>query len=712
MELKMPAKDMNSMKLQSHIDLLTTENEKLRREKSELERSLLAGKIQQSVKLEGLGHRNDSFFHVALQDTNIGVWDFHVKSGDLIFNNSFPLMFGYNQGDFENSLEWCKQLIHPDDFENIYDDVFSTITPESPSFEGELRVKKKSGEWLWILDRGKVVEWDIDDKPIRMVGTIIDISKRKEAEARVSREKDRLEEILDCMPVMVDALDDQFRVSIWNRECERVTGYKKEEVIGELVTDFFAKLYPDDDYRNELYKSWETIGNDYKKFEVQITAKSGDVRTVAWDNVSLDFKIEGITSWAIGQDITEVLKADEERKLYEEKLRVTQKLESLGVLAGGIAHDFNNLLVGILGNANLALLDISKDSPAFESIKGVETAAERAAELTQQMLTFSGGGRLKMTSLNISDLVVKTSELVGASISKKAIFRFSFDKNLPNVMGDASQLDQVLMNLMINASESLEGMDGEIYVSTGYKNRDQLKQNALFDTEELSENGYVYIKVNDNGCGMTDEVQQKIFEPFFTTKFTGRGLGLAALLGIIKSHDGTISVKSEVGKGSCFTIYLPCSDVDQIEAKKETAPTSLEDTDRDVVVNKIVNSILIVDDEEIVREVAQNALEMGGYSVVTAPDGIKGLEIYKANVKSISAVLLDMTMPHMDGAEVFAELRKIRPDLPVIITSGYSKSTIKEKITEGSIAGYLRKPYRINELLEMFNGLAGNDWKF
>ncbi|NBR86422.1 MAG: PAS domain S-box protein [Proteobacteria bacterium] len=377
------------------------------------------------------------------------------------------------------------------------------------------------------------------------------------------------------------------------------------------------------------------------------------------------------------------------RVRFEARLQETQKLESLGVLAGGIAHDFNNLLTSILGNASLARLDLPPHSPANHSLERIETASLRAADLCKQMLAYAGKGRLVVQPVNLTQLVQETAHLLQVSISKRAVLKFDLAPNLPAVLVDASQLRQIVMNLVINASEAIGERSGVIALATGLvrADREYLADSRL--AGDLSEGDYVFLEASDTGCGMTPEIQARIFEPFFTTKFTGRGLGLAAVLGIVRGHRGALKVDSVPGKGSTFRLLLP---VTHELAQPTSGPNPLATGWRGH------GRILVVDDEETVRTVVARVLENLGFTVTLASDGREAVKIFEAQPDAFTMVVVDLTMPHMDGTEAFARMRRVRPDLRVVLMSGYSEPDATLAFAGKGLAGFLQKPFELIHL--------------
>lgn len=389
-------------------------------------------------------------------------------------------------------------------------------------------------------------------------------------------------------------------------------------------------------------------------------------------------------------DITQRVRAEEQRRNLERQVLHAQKLESLGVLAGGIAHDFNNILTGILGNAELALFDLSPESATRERMQNIISASSRAAELCRQMLAYSGKGKFQIRPLNVNRVVREMTSLLEASISKVTTLRFDLDTNLPLIDADPAQIRQVAMNLITNASESFEERSGTVTVATGSLECDQAYLRATYMDDELPAGQYVYLDVCDTGPGMDRKTRAAMFDPFFTTKFTGRGLGLAATLGIVRGHRGAIAIDSEPGRGTRVRVLFPESDGREPLPEKTSAPA------RSSIDSRVV---LIVDDEASVRDVGRRTLERAGYEVLTAADGLEGVEVFRKHQERISVVVLDLTMPRLGGEEALRRLWEIRDDVRVILTSGYNEAEATQPFTDRSPSGFIQKPFSASGLL-------------
>ena len=397
--------------------------------------------------------------------------------------------------------------------------------------------------------------------------------------------------------------------------------------------------------------------------------------------------------WSLIHNITKRKQADEKHREMEDKLREAQKLESLGVLAGGIAHDFNNILTGVLGNIELTLDDLPPTSPVRNYIRNVQKEAKRAAELSNQMLAYSGRGKFAIENVDANEIIKEMTHMLEVSISKKHKIKYDLTENLSPVEVDITQIRQVIMNLIINASEAIGKNDGVISISTSTVECEgeecQECKDMVFD-KALTKGQYVVIEVADTGAGMDEDTIKKIFDPFFTTKFTGRGLGMSAVLGIIRGHKGAIEVESKQGKGTKFTVLLPASG--------KALSTTKSDREETAASWRGSGMVLVIDDEESVRNVAKIRLEQIGFNVIEAVDGQEAVEIFRDRSDEIDCVLLDLTMPRMDGEECFCELRKIRKDIRVLIYSGYSVEEIAQKFVDQGVNEFLQKPFNLKTL--------------
>ena len=404
-------------------------------------------------------------------------------------------------------------------------------------------------------------------------------------------------------------------------------------------------------------------------------------------------------------------RADEEKIEMERLLFHAQKLESIGVLAGGLAHDFNNLLMVILGNLDLAMEYISPVSAARACIENAVRSSKRAADLTQQMLAYSGKGKFLIRKLNLSEMVEGNIQIFGAAVPKNVTLNLQLTKDIPLIMADVAQVQQVVMNLITNASEAIGEMNGVLTLLTGVEVYDEvyLKQSRI--KEKLRAGRFVYLDISDTGCGMDEKTQSLMFDPFFTTKFTGRGLGMAAVFGIVRGHKGALFVNSRVGRGTTVRVLFPALEMERVADEPAGDPAADQRVRYETP--HISGTILVVDDEAPVRDLCKAMVEHFGYRVVTAVDGEDAIEVFRKHADEIVCAILDLTMPRMDGIAAYMELRRICPDLKVILSSGFNQQEATQRFTSQGLAGFIKKPYGIkvlqNELERVLKGRRHED---
>ncbi|MDP2138384.1 MAG: PAS domain-containing protein, partial [Candidatus Didemnitutus sp.] len=574
---------------------------------------------------------------------------------------------GYTLDEFQSvDLARWEAMIHPEDRARAIAAMDRSIA-EHKLYSVEYRFRHKDGTYRHIEDHG-IFLFNPDGSPNRWLGRLSDVTARHLALAALVESELRYRTVLDQTGQMIFDLAVTTGEIRWfgPTALRDVIGITPEEFSREGMQGWKDRLHPED--RDEavarLERSLQT--GEPCRGEYRLRHNDGTYRPVSERAVVLR-NADGAVTRLVGRmtDITVRRIAEEQQRQFERRFLETQKLESLGVLAGGIAHDFNNLLTGILGNASLARLDLPPGSQCQSSLEQIETSARRAADLCRQMLAYSGKGRFVVQNLDLNSLVNDTTHLLGISISKTCILRFNLAERLPSIRADATQLRQIVMNLVINASEAIGARSGVIALATGVSRIDQDYLSSMSPDPNLTPGDYVFLEVSDNGDGMTAETITRIFDPFFTTKFTGRGLGLAAVQGIIRGHQGAIKVYSEPGRGTTFRLLLPCA-----TGPADSLPGVIDPVEQPV---RGSGHVLVVDDEETIRNVAARIIEGLGYTAEVASDGREAMAKYRADPARYQIVLLDLTMPHLDGEETFRQLRHLNPGVRVVLMSGFSE---------------------------------------
>jgi len=604
----------------------------------------------------------------------------------LRWNRQHETLLGYNPGEIAgfHVTDWHL----PEVKEAVIAAIETVMEQGQSSMEAPLMTKQ--GEPVYFYLTGVRLE---DQGKLYLLGTGIDITDLKRTENQLSYSMSLTNAALESTADGILIVGRDGRIARWNQkfvDLWQVPQHLLDTTVKDPVLAYVTSLMA----QPETFLARVIELNEHPEESSFDTLYLVDGRIIERYSQPQRMGDEIIGRFWSFRDITERKLAEEERISLEKQLLHAQKLESLGVLAGGIAHDFNNILMAIIGNADLALMRLNKESPAIENLHRIEQAATRAADLAKQMLAYSGKGKFVVETIDLNLLLEEMLHMLEVSISKKAVLRINQHKPLPFVEADATQLRQIVMNLVINASEAIGDRSGVIAITTGSMecDRDYLK-NIWLD-EKLCEGQYAFVEIADTGCGMDKETLSKLFDPFFTTKFTGRGLGMAAVLGIVRGHKGAIKVYSEPDRGTTFKILLPVSD----RKAESCATASQADNWRGSGV------VMLVDDEKTVRGVCSEMLRELGFTPITANDGREALEMFGAR-GDIRAVILDLTMPHMDGEQCFRELRKLRPDVKVIMSSGFNEQEVTEKFMGKGLAGFIQKPYRISVLRDALKSL-------
>jgi PAS domain S-box-containing protein len=480
-------------------------------------------------------------------------------------------------------------------------------------------------------------------------------------------------------------------------------GFTAEEIVGTSFdsysppkTSTLLKKNLKDELDRDLDPNIDR--NRISTMEIEICCADGSkkwVETVSSflrDNDDQPIGVLGVT-----RDIDERRKSDVSRRALESKMQDMQKMEGLGILAGGIAHDFNNILVGIMGYNDLALNKIPANVDGREYIEESVTSARQAADLCKQLLAYSGRGQFVVKAVDLAEMVASMMKLLQVTISKDIELSGAFEEETPLIEADATQIQQAVMNLVINGAEAIGETPGKISISVGSQTIAAAHMDTLIGNPNLEPGSFVYLDVTDSGCGMDEVTIEKMFNPFFSTKESGHGLGLSALIGIIRGHRGGMAVHSEPGEGTSIRLLFPATDITPANPASESSEESrpLEGL-----------KILVVDDEDSVRNFVKKSLELRGHKVLDAQNGQEGITIFRERSSEIDAVLMDLTMPVMSGQEAFLEMRNIKPDARVVLISGYSDFEVATEFDENGNVNFLQKPFRIEQLIDALNSVV------
>ena len=633
---------------------------------------------------------------LVLEGSDDGFWDWDMRTDQVERSERWAAMLGYTRDEIPPLLGRGSELVHPDDRPILKELHARRVAGAHGGSSAEYRMRTKFGEWRWILNRGKVVARAPDGTPLRMAGTHTDITDLKRAREELLRQEAIFRFIYEHAPVGLSWLKRREEFSrVVNPAHERITGVPAAK--SRDTTNYVSATHPEDRARQRVLEDRLYAGEiDHFSMEKRYIHPDGHI---VWAMITMHLHPDPVTG-DVQQvttlvDIDELKRTEAERESLRLKMLETQKLESLGVLAGGIAHDFNNLLTVILGNATLARDDTEL---VDDRLVQIEAAARRAADLCRQMLAYAGKGNFLIQRLDLSALVSDTANLLNVSISKKVRVTLDLATRLPAVSADASQLRQVVMNLVINASEAQGDHSGEIRVST-HLARPEPHTAAVVHSFDLPDGDCVCLEVADTGQGMSTATLARIFDPFYTTKFAGRGLGLAAVLGIVRAHQGALTVDSAVGRGTTFRLFIPA------------APTGGTPTNPAHSAAPFAHpsgaTVLIADDEPAVLAAADVILRRHGYKTALARDGHEAVQCFRENFSRLSAVLLDLTMPGLDGAEVLRVIRALHPTARVLVMSGYSEQDVMTRLQGLGDVTILRKPFTQDMLLMRMAAVLG-----
>ena len=683
----------------AHAELETTQRsleERVRNRTQELAASnrQLDGEISRRSQLMEKLHRSEALLTETQQLTRLGGWSYDVRTGEITWTeevyriHEMPVDPG--MGLITRSLACYHEEDRP-----LVERAFRRAVENGEPYDLEVRFTTAKGRPLWVRTIGRA--YMEEGQVVRVSGNFMDITDRKRSEEELKDSEERYRFLAENMGDIVWTVDRNLRITYVSPSIEKILGFTPEE---RKMQPLEKMLTPEshrqliDRFHKEL--SQESLqGVDPERtviMEVQYLHKNGSnvwLETTAKALRNSDGGIVGI--YGVSRDISDRKRAEENRLVLERQLQQAHKDESLGRMAGAVAHHFNNMLFGVMGNLELALDDIARGTVQQNNLEEAMTCAQQAAEISGLMLTYLGQGTGNRNPIDLSRICRDGLKLLAATLPKTIRLKEQLPEQGPLILADEVQIRQVVTNLVVNASEAIGEAAGDITLVMKTQPASRLGEYTFFPAEwKPSSAAYASLSVSDTSFGMTREIVEKIFDPFFSTKFTGRGLGLPVALGVAKAHGGAFSVKSEPGKGTTITAFLPVME-QQPMSWERTTPGSPESE---------ANRILLVDDEVEVRRTAAALLERLGHEVVTASDGVEALSVFSLQFQEIRCVILDLSMPRMGGWETLKALRNIRADLPVVMASGYEEvQAMKGQSTERPDA-FLHKPYRREQLRE------------
>jgi PAS domain S-box-containing protein len=615
-----------------------------------------------------------------LEGTGQGVWDWEAQTQTVFYSPRWAQILGYEAEEVGNSMEDWKNRIHPEDSMKVLKALEDHLKRETPEYVSEYRIRCKDGSFKWVLDRGKVMARAGDGKPLRVLGSLSDISTRKQAEEALRSSEERYRGLVETTCDWVWEVDVEGRYTYCSPQVQKLLGYTPPEVVGHSPSDFMPEaeakrvtaIFKEIAKKREPFQGLENT-NSHKDGHLVVLETSG-VPVFASDGTFTGYR-------GTDRDITE-------RKRLEEQLRQAQKLEAVGQLAGGVAHDFNNILAAIMMQLGLLQMDSKLEPKVRQALKDLEAGARRAASLTRQLLMFSRRSVMTVRPLDLNELVLHLIKMLTRLIGEQIDLRFDRKSSLPLVEADAGMIEQVLVNLVVNARDAMP-RGGRVTLVT---------EEVCFRAEDVSPTAdrrpgrFVCLSVSDTGSGMDPATLKRIFEPFFTTKEVGKGsgLGLATAHGIVAQHNGWIEVESNVGVGSTFRVFLPASS--QPSVLLPANPVS----DR---IRGGSETILLVEDETEVRKVIGKTLRALGYKVLEAGNGQAAVVAWQEQDRKVDLLLTDMVMPEgMTGLELAEHLQSLKPGLKAIISSGYSAGIPDPELQKKKGIIYLPKPYSVDVL--------------
>jgi PAS domain S-box-containing protein len=624
--------------------------------------------------------------NLAIIAANMGTWDWDIETNEVTWSEKVESLFGLDPGGFEGTFGHYMSLIHPDDRDHVQFAINASLEGRTSPFRVLHRVTLPSGDTRFLEAIGQVVRDDLL-RPVRMLGVITDVTDRELADRQLRKEKETAQMYLDIVATIMVAIDRNRKVKLINRKGCEILGCDESDIIGE---DWFDNFIPEK-ARREVTETFDRLvtgeGEPAEYFENPVLTKNGEERMIAWHNTMIyddDGEIAGTMS--SGVDITERYRAERMKSELEGQLQHSHRMETIGTLASGIAHDFNNILSPILGYTDMALEDAGENSLVRADLERVLAATHRAKELVEQILLFSRNIDRQASPIHLHLIIREGLKFVRASLPTTIEIEQNINVDSGVVLANSSQIHQVLVNLCTNAAHAMRDSGGLLRIELEPVVVDEELAAAH---DNLHPGPYARLTVSDTGSGMDPHTLERIFEPFFSTKEPeeATGLGLSIVHGIVMSHGGEIVVESKSDQGTRVTVYLP-----HVQKVEEPAGAVVDITGDE--------HVLFVDDEPEILKLGQRLLERKGYQVTTAQSGGDALRLFRESPDDFDVLVSDQTMPQMTGLALAQRVHEIRPDLPVVLMTGYSDMITPERVEKLSIGGLLMKPLVGNKLCE------------
>ncbi len=634
---------------------------------------------ERTAALQESEHR----WQFALEGAGDGIWDWNVSTNKVFFSRQWKAMLGYEEHEVGDGLDEWDKRIHPDDRDYAYAEIEKHFSGKMPAYASEHRLLCKDGTYKWILDRGKIVAWDEQGKPLRVIGTHADITLRKQAELDLRREKAFIDAVFDSIPGMLYVYDDQGVIVRWNKKHEEMTGYSTEELSRMRLLDWFRG--DDETIALITERVQKAFREGFADAEANLQLKDGTKNPMYFTAVPVT--IAGRSYFTgIGIDISERRKAEKEKETLAVQLLQAQKMESVGRLAGGMAHDFNNMLSVMFIAVDLMKMKLAEDDPLRHHLSQIERAAVRSRDVAQQLLAFSRKQIIAPKLVSLNDVVAETEKTIIRLIGEDIEVRFFPGDERAKILFDPAQIDQVLINLALNARDAMPD-GGKLTIETASVEFDEAYSRKYAG---FKPGCYMRLSVSDEGHGMDRETLDNIFEPFFTTKEAGKGtgLGLAMVYGVMKQNSGFVNVYSEVGQGTTFALYFPHAE--QHEPMSADAEPS--------VLLQGAEKILLVEDNAMVRHATKAMLEELGYEVTDVATPADALDLVQKSNERYALLLTDIVMPGMNGRLLSERLRTLLPALKVLYMSGYTENAIVHGGVLDAGLHFIQKPFSIQDI--------------